>query len=97
MTVVPIVQVGIDLTVRRLFASRSGFYNTKGHAFCAFGDVLDDYSLHMDIEEGGDCAKKTDRKLFLIRDNNGAKVGCAVINWRTCKDAPRYEFAGYVA
>jgi len=93
----PVALVGIEIEVRRLFAHCSGFYGTKGRGIREFCDVLEDYDLCMDIGEGGGCDKKTDRKLFAICDSCGAKVGCAVIDWRACEDAPRYEFAGYIA
>jgi len=63
-------------------------------ARAAFLDVLGDYGFHMELGYSvafvgeGDCTKEADRKSFVICDKNGARMGCAVLNWRTCEEAP---------
>ena len=77
------------------FAGRIGYYQTKGHAVCAFDDVLQGYDLYLDRDDQDDFHDNEGRKRIAVFEEYGEHVGYAVLSWHRMPSG-YYEFVGYL-
>ena len=85
--------------VREAFAGCStsnNYYETKGHALRAFGDVLNACGLHLDYDYPADYNGNEGRTHHPVCDDCGNEVGCAVFSYYRMPSG-NYEFIGYLA
>jgi hypothetical protein len=89
-------------TIREAFAGCStngkstGYYETKGHAVCAFDEVLAAYALHFDPD---DCVGVRDNEGWItlsVLNAADIRIGYARLSWYRMPSG-RYEVVGYLA
>jgi hypothetical protein len=72
------------------------YYETKGHAVCAFYEALVAHNYHFDPNDRCDYYGDTGRKNIDIFNEDEECVGRALLTWYRMEMSGRYEFIGYI-
>lgn len=88
--------------VREAFAGCStngksvSYYETKGHAVCAFDEALAAYGLHFAPEDCNDLRDNEGWATLRVCNAADVRIGYARLSWYRMPSG-RYEFTGYLS